>query len=189
MSGRDWRWKIGEVIERLRSRYHHIGRKTGAPFLAVVYPSEAQTAVLAEWRTQINALQPEFYVRTIDMLNVTQGVVSEIGAENIVDSLDDPMPGSDPIAELGQLWIKSIVDAVQDAFKNSSAKKPVVSLEGLAALYPAIGPRDVMHSLWDCNQEILKGPVIVFIPGVLQGPRTYNFMDLRKEFMYRGDLL
>lgn len=189
MSERDWRWKIGEVTERLRSRYHHIGRKTGAPFLAVVYPWEAQAAVLAEWRTQINALHPEFDVRPIDALAVTQSVVSDIGAENIVDSLDDPMPGSDPIAELGQLWIKSIVDAVHSAFKASSADKPVVSLERLAALYPAIGPRNLMHALWDSNQEILKGPVIVFIPGTLQGPRTYNFMDLRKEFMYRGDLL
>jgi len=66
VSERDWRWKIGEVIERLRTRYHHIGRKTGAPFLAVVYPSEAQAAVLAEWRTQTSALQPEFDVRAIE---------------------------------------------------------------------------------------------------------------------------
>ena len=29
MSSHDWRWKIGEAIERIRTRYDYIGRKTG----------------------------------------------------------------------------------------------------------------------------------------------------------------
>ena len=56
MSSHDWRWKIGEAIERLRSRYEFVGRKTGAPFLAVVYPPELELAVLKEWRTQCATL-------------------------------------------------------------------------------------------------------------------------------------
>lgn len=186
---RDWRWKIGEAIERLRSRYLHIGRKTGAPFLAIVYPPEAQIAVLNEWRTQLNGLQPEFDVRSVDVLAVTQGVVSEIGAENIVDSMNNPMPGSDPISDLGQLWIDAVVTAVHNAFRDSQASKPAVSLERCGALYPAIGPRDIMQALWDSNQDTLEGPVVVLIPGTLQGARTYLFVYTRKEFMYRGDLL
>ena len=96
MSSRDWRWKIGEAIERIRTRYDYIGRKTGAPFLALVYPPDVEVAVLKEWHTQTNALRPEFDVRTIDTLEVTQKVLSDIGADNVVTSLDDPMPGSDP---------------------------------------------------------------------------------------------
>ena len=42
-----------EAIERIRSRYEHIGRKTGAPFLAVVYPAELETAVLKEWQRHL----------------------------------------------------------------------------------------------------------------------------------------
>jgi hypothetical protein len=138
MSDRDWRWKIGEVIERLRSRYQYIGRKTGAPFLAFVYPVEAQMGVFAEWQAQINGLQPEFDVCRIDVLDITQRVISDIGSENIVDSLSDPMPGSDPVSDLGQLWINAVVEAVHGEFRNSTARKPVVSSGHLAALYPAV---------------------------------------------------
>ena len=69
------------------------------------------------------------------------------------------------------------------------ASKPAVSLERCGALYPAIGPRDIMQALWDSNQDTLEGPVVVLIPGTLQGARTYLFINTRKEFMYRGDLL
>ena len=48
MSSQDWRWKIGEAIERVRTRYEFIGRKTGAPFLALVYPPVAEAAFLKE---------------------------------------------------------------------------------------------------------------------------------------------
>jgi hypothetical protein len=189
MSDRNWKWKVGEAIERLRTRYQYIGRKTGAPFLAIVYPPEIQAAVLTEWHAQINGLRPEFEVHTIDVLAITQSIVSEIGAENIVDSLNNPMPGSDPISDIGHLWISAVAEAVQKTFRDSISAKPAVSLEKLAALYPAIGPRNIMQALWDSNQETLRGPVIVLIPGTLEGPRTYSFLDLRKEFMYRGDLL
>jgi len=57
MSASDWRWKIGEVAERLRTRYEHIGRKTGAPFLALVYPPEAEASVLREWHTVADSLR------------------------------------------------------------------------------------------------------------------------------------
>ena len=81
MSSHDWRWKIGEAIERIRTRYDYIGRKTGAPFLALVYPPEAELAVLKEWQTQTSALRPEFDVRTIDTLEITQQVLCAIGYE------------------------------------------------------------------------------------------------------------
>ncbi len=45
MSSRDWRWKFGEAIDRLRARYQFIGRKT-APFLAIVYQQEQLKAVI-----------------------------------------------------------------------------------------------------------------------------------------------
>lgn len=40
MTEHNWRWAIGEAIERIHGRYQHIGRKTGAPFLALVYPPD-----------------------------------------------------------------------------------------------------------------------------------------------------
>ncbi len=189
MSSHDWRWKIGEAIGRIRTRYDYIGRKTGAPFLAVLYPPEAELAVLKEWHTQTNALRPEFDVRTIDALDITQKVLASIGSENVVASLDDPMPGSNPESELGQLWIAALAEAVQSAFSTPGQGRPVVGLQRLAALYPAAGPRDVMQRLWDSNQSTLDGPVVVLVPGHVVGPRTFSFVGKCDEFMYRGDLL
>jgi len=189
MSSRDWRWKISEAIERLRTRYEFIGRKTGAPFLALVYPPEVETAVLKEWRTQCATLQPEIDVRTIDVLAETQKLIADIGAENIVASMADPMPGSDPRSELGGLWITAVADAATRQLANAGPGKPVVSLERMAALYPAAGPRDVMQRLWDSAQSALNGPVVVLIPGHVLESRTYRFVGVRDEFMYRGDLL
>lgn len=185
----DWRRKIGEAIDRIRTRYEFIGRKTGAPFLAVVYPPEIETAFLKEWRTQCATLHPEIDVRSVDALEVTQRIVAEIGATNIVNSMDDPMPGSDPQAELGGLWISTIAEVVQARLSDPGKGKPVASLERLAALYPAAGPRDVMQRLWDCAQSVLVGPVVVLIPGHILESRTYSFVGKRDEFMYRGDLL
>lgn len=189
MSSHDWRWKMGEAIERLRTRYEFIGRKTGAPFLALVYPPAAETAVLKEWRTQCATLQPEINVRPIDVLEVTQKLVADIGAENIVASMADPMPGSDPQCELGGLWITAVADAVKNQLSLPGLGKPVASLERVAALYPAAGPRDVMQRLWDSAQATLNGPVVVLIPGHVVESRTYCFVGEREEFMYRGDLL
>lgn len=185
----DWRWKIGEAAERLRTRYEFIGRKTAAPFLAIVYPMEAEAAVLAEWWAQCQALRPEIDVRSLDVLELTQQVLNEIGAANVVAALSDPMPGSDPQAELGRLWVRAVAEAVRHRMADPEVGKPVVSLERLAALFPAAGPRDVMQHLWDSAQTSLDGPVVVLIPGVLRRGSTYAFVGQREEFMYRGDLL
>src|ERR1035441_36793 len=45
----DWKWKISEAVDRLRSRYDLIGRNTGAPFLALIYPPETEKAFEGEW--------------------------------------------------------------------------------------------------------------------------------------------
>lgn len=184
----DWRRKIVEAVERLRTRYRFIGHKTGAPFLALVYPPEAEVTVLKEWHTQAAALRPEIEVRSIDVLDVTQRVLAEIGAEAIVGALASPMPGSNPQSELGRLWVKGIVDAIQASLAEGGGK-PVISLERLAAVYPATGPRDVMHFLWGSASDVFDGPIVVLIPGTPRGSRTYAFLGRRDEFMYRGDLL
>jgi len=189
MMGRDWRWKIGEAIDRIRTRYAHIGRATGAPFLGVVYAPEQEPAVLSEWHTQIKLLKPDFDVCSVNVLDVTQKVVVDLGAENIVDSMSDPMPGSDPATELGHLWITAVVQASQEALGRSSSGHPVVSLEKMAAIHPAAGPHDVMQALWDNQRASFDGPVVMLIPGRSTGPRTYDFLGVKPEFMYRGDLL
>ncbi len=189
--GADWSWKLREVVERIRSRYDHIGRKSGAPFLAVVYPPEAECAVLREWHTLRGTLAPEFEVRTVDVLEVTSAVVRKFGAQNLVEMMANPMPGSDPEAELGAMWAAAVVASVRDAALKPATGRPVVVLERLAALYPASGPRAVMQALWDSDRAALEGPVVLLVPGVLTEARVYQFVGdpAKTEFMYRGDIL
>ena len=110
----DWSWKLRQAIESIKTRYDHIGRKTGAPFLAVVYPPEAEAAVLKEWRTLAGTLGSGFDVRTIDVLEVTSSVIDELGAENIVEALTNPMPGAVPESELGTMWVSAMAARVKE---------------------------------------------------------------------------
>ena len=190
MSGADdWEWKLREATERLRTRYDHIGRKTGAPFLAIVYSPEVERSVLKEWHTLAATLEPEFSIRTIDVLDVTSRVVEQFGAESLVDAMKDPMPGSDPTSELGSMWTSAVAASVRDAASRPGSGRPVVVLERLAALYPASGPRAVMQTLWDSDHAALEGPVVLLLPGDLIEARVYRFVGQVEEFMYRGDIL
>ena len=190
MSGAvDWEWKLREAAERVRTRYDHIGRKTGAPFLAIIYPPESERSVLREWRTLAATLAPEFSVRAVDVLEVTTRIVDQFGARALVDSMSDPMPGSDPTSELGSMWTNAVATAVRQAVAQPGVGRPVVVLERLAAMYPASGPRAVMQTLWDSDHAALEGPVVLLVPGVLVEARVYRFVGQVEEFMYRGDIL
>ena len=189
MTQDDRKWKIGEAITRIQTRYDFIGRKTGVPFLAVVYPFFAEMAVLREWHTQTRALQPDIDVKAIDVLAVTQSVLSDLGEDNVVESLNDEEWGTSAREDLNRLWVSAIADEVRLKMMEESPGKPVLSIEHISALYPASGPWDVMQRLWNDAELSLDCPVIVLIPGTLTGARHYRFLDKRDEFMYRGDLL
>jgi hypothetical protein len=189
MSTLDWKRRMREAATRLRDHYHAIGLATGAPFLGVLYPPALEVAVLTEWRTQLGALGPDYEFVEVDALKSTQHVLATIGTSHIVESLADPMPGSDPQSDLAREWIRALVQDVHEAHAGARAQRPVVTITRLAALYPAAGPRAVMQELWDSDQAVLKRPVVLLIPGSHRGTRSYSFLDLREELMYRGDLL
>jgi hypothetical protein len=188
----DWGWKLREAVERLKTQFEQIGRKTGYPFLGIVYPPEAEAAALKEWHTIAESLRPEFDIRTIDVLAVTRAVVGELGGESVVEALANPMPGANPEAELGNMWVTALAARVKKCATEPPPKgKVVIVLENVAALYPAAGPRDLMQKLWDQEQSFLRGPVVivVLIPGTLVERKVYSFVNERDELMYRGDIL
>ena len=190
MSGHtDWQWKLREAVDTIKARYDQIGRKTGAPFLAIVYPPEAEAAVLKEWHVLASTLSPEFDVRTVNVLDTTAAVVDELGCENVVDSMSNPMPGSNPETDLAVLWINAVAAKVRKVAAHPPDVRPVVVLETLAALYPVAGPRDVMQQLWDSGEGAVNSPVVVLIPGTLVERKVYSFLNCRDELMYRGDIL
>lgn len=190
----DWQWKLNEAIDRLKYHYEHIGRKTGYPFLGIVYPLEMERAVLKEWSILSKSLEDEFDFRTIDVLEITHNVVENVGVDTIVENIEDPMPGSNPEKDLGHMWVTAVAQEVMANLEETSqdankSQKRVIVLKKLAALYPAATPKQLMHELWNSSNANLITPVLVLIPGTLIEKRVYNFADKVGEFMYRGDIL
>lgn len=191
MSGsEDWAWKIDEAIEIIRHRYDHIGRKTGAPFLALIYDPEFERQVLARWRDRSESLKPEFVLTDLDVAEIVSASVQELGGpEAVAELMSNPMPGSDPSAELARVWLAAIAAAVRKALAEGGSGRPVAVLERLAALHPVTTPRALMQALWDEEHSTLNGPVVLLVPGRIVQAKNYLFLGEKDEFMYRGDIL
>lgn len=185
----DWQWKLREAVDRVKNSYEHIGRSTGAPFLAIVYPPEVERAVFKEWDALSGMLGADFNLVELNILDITTKVIQELGLETVVDALENPMPGSNPETELASMWLAAIVDEVKDCLPEQPSKKTLIVLQQLAALYPAAGPRSLMQALWDTPDLALDNPVVIFIPGKLVESRVYDFLGKMRELMYRGDIL
>lgn len=190
MTGKvDWQWKLREATDTLKARYDQIGRKSGAPFLAIIYPPEAEAAVLKEWHVLASTLSPEFEVLTVDVLDATSEAVEDIGCENVVDALANPMPGSNPRTDLAVMWLDAVAGRIKASVAGASKGKPIVCIEAVSALYPVAGPRDLMQRLWDSDDRTLSAPIVFLIPGTLSERKVYSFLNCRDELMYRGDIL
>ena len=186
----DWGWKLREAVDRIKTAYAHIGRSSGAPILAIVYPPDQEFAVLKEWHTLMATLAGSFDVRTIDAFDITASATEQFGVNDVLANLADPMPGSDPEAELGQLWTDALAERIHELTGPTNGNsKPLVVMEHLAALYPVTGPRAVMQAVWDNERASLDTVVVFLIPGTLLQPRVYSFVNRKEEFMYRGDVL
>ncbi len=159
------------------------------PFLAIVYPPEVDRAFQKELQIQIEALAPGIEGRFVDIVEITQNVISDLGIETIITELSDPNNSENAKTDLGRMWIEEIKSAVRNASSVSSEGKPVIIIDGITALFPAAGPFMLMQSLWNDEQAKLNCPIIVPIPGMVTGPRNYRFLNRIDELMYRGDLL
>jgi len=143
-------WKIKEAAARIKDRYHFIGHQTGAPFLAIVFPLEAELWTMKEWRAQAGIFADQYDLICIDLLEITTRSCDQLGIENIIAALEDPMPGPDPEGELANLWIAEIVAAIKKELALHQGKPPVLVIEKTAALYPVAGPRFCSSSYGIC---------------------------------------
>ena len=185
----DIAWKIKEAASRIKERYDFIGHQTGAPFLAIVFPQEAELWTMKEWRAQTGIFADQYDLIYVDLLEITTRCLDQLGVENIIAAQEDPMPGANPEAELANLWISEIIQTMQAKLSEHKGKPPVMVIEKTAALYPVTGPRFLLQQLWDIHSQIIHCPVVVFIPGRLVEQRVYLFLNAKEEFMYRGDIL
>lgn len=185
----DISWKIKEAAALIKERYDFIGHHTGAPFLAIVFPQEAELWTMKEWRAQAGIFADQYDLIYMDLLEITTRCLDQLGVENIIAAQENPMPGANPEAELANLWISEIVSTMKTKLAEHKGKPPVLVIEKTAALHPVAGPRFMLQQLWDLHSQSIQCPVIVFIPGRLLEPRVYLFLDVKEEKMYRGDIL
>jgi hypothetical protein len=185
----DIAWKIKEAASRIKERYHFIGHQTAAPFLAIVFPQEAELWTMKEWRAQAGLFEGQYDLIYVDLLEVTSRCLDQLGVESIIEAERDPMPGTNPQAELANLWVSEIIASIHKRLSEHQGKPPVLVIERTAALFPVTGPRFLLQQLWDTHGQTIQCPVVVFIPGRLVGQRLYRFLNAKEEFMYRGDIL
>jgi hypothetical protein len=184
----DWKLKVHRGIERVTSRYDNVGRKTGIPVLGIVISPDLEDAALKEWKVQARTFS-DFEFIEINVLELTTKEVEKLGVDNIVYSLENPLPGSDPESELGDMWVKSIVDKIFKIIdKSLESDKKIIYLSRLGALYPASSPYEIVKQLVEVRKD-LTFPVILFIPGKQTELKVYKYLNLKSEFMYRGELV
>jgi hypothetical protein len=95
-----------------------------------------------------------------------------------------------------RLWARALCRSIEEALSTAKGKgRPVIILQGLAALHPLSDPTQFMEALAEqeprdpaTNRVV---PVVLFVPGTRppQTSRTYLFLGLdtlRRSF-YRGE--
>ena len=143
---------------------------------------------MREWHIQIEALAPTIEGKFVNIVDITQHVITDLGIDTVATVLSDPDNSENAKTDMGRMWIEEVKTAVREA-GSSSGGRPVITVEGITALFPAAGPFMLMQSLWNDEQASLDCPIIVPIPGIITGPRNYRFLGRFDELMYRGDLL
>ncbi len=99
------------------------------------------------------------------------------------------MIGENPHTALGKIWEKAVIDrTITICNEKTGTKKPVIFMTKLSALHPASSPETILQILWE-NIDKLTAPVVLFLPGTPQGTRTYLYLDKKKEYVYRGDII
>lgn len=181
--------KVHEAIHRLRNSYGMIGKKTGLPYLAIVFPPSDEYEVLREWHFQMDTFQEEFHCIPIDVVKCSQKVLNYVGIEKVRETFHDETLVQNAKRDLGVMWIREIGKEIKRGYSSDTEKKVVFSIERTGGLYPVTNPYVMMEQLWNDNSITLDHPLIVFIPGSITGSRHYNFLDRDELLMYHGDMI
>ena len=189
----DLQQRLDYLIERLRSTYNGIGHSSGRPYIYFVYhPSQESQVCRLAIEQLVSDLQLTFY--TIDVLRIT--IESLAGQEEQRQKLLNDPRRTDSASGIVRLWARRIITAINKRLENTQEEeRPVIVLQGLAALHPLGNPTALMEFLAEQEpRHPITGtivPVVLFIPGTRppQTSRVYLFLDqekLRLTF-YRGE--
>jgi hypothetical protein len=181
------------LAQRLRISYDGIGHSSGRPYVYFVYPPSQERAMRRLVDEHLRSGDAICY-HTIDLLSLA--VDSLKGQEKKRQALlEDPVKGAGAAQAIVRLWARQVSRAAEAALATQTCGRPVVVLQGLAALHPIGNPTSLMEAIAEheprdpATSQIV--PFVLLVPGSRppQTSRTYLFLgreDIRLEF-YRGE--
>jgi len=191
---RDLTQRFMLLRNRLQTAYTGLGQSSGRPYLYVVYPP-ADELVVRRLLTQELLSIPGLLPIQIDVLRVTMDVIQD--EEQAREALlQQPLDGKQAAGDIAGIWTRALRRRILSALKQVEPEtRPVVYLEGLAALHPLTTPSAVMEAFAeyaiDHPHTGRPVPIVLFVPG-FQPPhmsRMYQFLDENANAlpMYRGE--
>lgn len=188
--------RLSFLRSRLQSAYEGLGQTSGRPYIYFVYPPEAEQQV-RRFVDELFTMLPSLHPIRIDLLDLTLEALrgEEEGRQALLDD-DDPAKSTVAPGDIADIWQDELRIAMQHALEEIPAgARPLMLLEGLAALHPLSNPTAVMekfaeHSL-DHPATGRPVPIVLFVPGfrVPHTSRTYHFLTQTSQplLMYRGE--
>lgn len=190
--------RLDSLIARLRSDYDGIGHSSGRPYLYFVYHPSFESLICRLVEDQLRT-DTHLTFHHIDILQLT--IESLAGQEEKREALLNNPKKNDSATGIVRLWARRIITAINAHIENTKeGERPVVVLQGLAALHPLSNPTMLMEFISEITEKEPRNPttgslvpIVLLIPGS-QPPQTshiYLFLDqprLRLNF-YRGEEL
>jgi hypothetical protein len=182
------------MLHRLADVYDGVGHSTGRPYLYFVY-DPAQEQAVRRLADEHMSGEPTLAFLRIDVLPLT--IQSLAGQEaRRQELLSDPVRGEGANVSIVRLWARRLQGIIDERLAaHTSDARPVLVLEGVAALHPLGDPTMLMEELAEHEPRDPRSgkvvPFVILVPGTHppQASRTYCFLgreDLRLTF-YRGE--
>ncbi|RRR74018.1 MAG: hypothetical protein EI684_07915 [Candidatus Viridilinea halotolerans] len=188
--------RLAFLRTRLQTAYESLGLSSGRPYLYFVYAPDEEPQVRRAVAEQF-ALIPSLHPLRIDLLEVTIAALQgeEQGREAVLVDPNPAVAGVAPsdIADLWQEELRMVMEERLEAVPTTA--RPLILLEGLAALHPLTNPTAVMEKFAEQSLEHPATgrpvPIVLFVPGyrVPNTSRQYSFLShtATQLKMYRGE--
>jgi hypothetical protein len=188
--------RFSSLRTRIQTAYEGLGQSSGRPYLYFVYAPEADQQV-RRLIDELFGVLPSMYVVRVDVLDLTIGALRDEEVEREALLVDpDPAKSREAPREIAGIWQEELRELVLRELETaSSSARPIVFLEGLAALHPLTNPTAVMEAFAEHTiDHPATGrpvPIVLFVPGFLvpHMSRTYHFLTQTSQplLMYRGE--
>ncbi len=188
--------RLSNLRSRIQTAYEGLGQTSGRPYIYFVYPPEAEQHVRRAIK-ELFTMLPALHVLRVDVLDLTIDTLH--GEEAAREALlVDPDKAKSTVAprEIAGIWQEELRELVQrELVAVPPTARPIVFLEGLAALHPLTNPTAVMERFAEQSLDNPSTgrpvPIVLFVPGFLvpHMSRTFHFLTQTSQplIMYRGE--